>query len=52
LNLAEAILCTQVATGMDTGTAAVDMGEDVNGDGKIGIGETVYILQNISELRQ
>ena len=50
INLADAILALQVATGIEP-SATVYKEADVNGDGKIGIEEVIYILQKVSKVR-
>jgi hypothetical protein len=51
ITLADAILALQIVCGVDTGTETVTVAGDVNGDGKIGIEEVIYILQKFSGLR-
>jgi len=49
VNLTDAVLALQIISGLSP--AGVDLGADVNGDGKIGMEEMLYILQSIAELR-
>ena len=51
VTLADAILALKITCGADTGDENVKAGADVNGDGKIGIEEVIYILQKVSVLR-
>ncbi|MEA2013728.1 MAG: PKD domain-containing protein [Thermodesulfobacteriota bacterium] len=51
INLADAILALQICTGI-TPSQAVYKSADVNGDGRIGIEEVIYILQKVSGLRE
>jgi hypothetical protein len=39
-----------VAFGMDVGSENIAIESDVNGDGKTGIAEEIYILQEVSGL--
>lgn len=50
VNLADAITALQVMAGIEPSTT-VHKEADVNGDGKIGIEEVVYILQKVSKVR-
>ena len=50
VNLADAVLAMQILAGIGS-TPSVNMEGDVNSDGKIGIEEVIYILQDVSELR-
>jgi len=50
VDLADAILALKVSVGISVGDVYPD--RDVNGDGRIGIEEVIYILQKISGLRQ
>jgi hypothetical protein len=50
VDLQDAIVALQIQSSIAPGIA-VNMPGDVNADGKIGIEETVYILQSISGLR-
>ena len=50
IDLTDAVLTLQVNAGMKT-SVTVDKEADVNDDGKIGSEESVYILQEVSELR-
>jgi hypothetical protein len=49
VTLIDAIIALKGLIG--TGPAWVDKGADVNGDGKIGMAEVIYILQKAAELR-
>lgn len=51
VDLADAVLALQLVTQRTTATL-VSNKADVNGDGKIGLEEVIYILQEISGLRQ
>ena len=54
VNLVDAILALQVLTGQSPAGIRSDYassGADVNGDGKIGIEEVIYILQTVAGLR-
>jgi hypothetical protein len=51
VDLTDAILTLKIIAGMDTDQTVCEMA-DVNGDGKIGMEEVIYILQKISGLRQ
>jgi YD repeat-containing protein len=50
VNLADVIYALQVLSGI-TPSSPVYKEADLNADGKIGLEEVVYILQNVSELR-
>jgi len=50
VDLTDAILAIQIVCGI-TPTQTVYEAADVNGDGKIGIEELIYILQKLSGLR-
>ncbi len=50
IDLADAIPALQVVAGMEP-TAPVYKEADVNGDGKIGLAEVIYILQKVAGLR-
>ncbi len=50
VDLADAILALKILCGIDIGDQKIFIDADVNGDGKIGIEEVVYILQKIAEL--
>ncbi|MFC1859076.1 hypothetical protein ACFL9U_13795 [Thermodesulfobacteriota bacterium] len=51
VDLADAVLALKIACGMDTSGETIELGADVDGDGKIGIKEVIYIIQEISGLR-
>jgi len=54
VNLTDAILALKVIAGMDPEGIRSDYatsGVDVNGDGKIGMAEVIYILQHVAGLR-
>ena len=51
VNLTDAILAMKVLAGADPTDIRSDyanLGVDINGDGKIGIGEIIYILQKVA----
>ena len=48
VDLADAISVLQVITGLET-AQPVDINADVNGDGKLGLSEVIYILQTVAE---
>jgi YD repeat-containing protein len=48
--LADVILVLQVAAGMET-QSVIRQTDDVNGDGRIGLAEAVYILQKVGGAR-
>lgn len=50
VTLADAILAMQVMSGVQT-TVTVNRSGDVNGDGKIGLPELIYILQKVAGMR-
>jgi hypothetical protein len=50
INLADAILALQVVSGAPR-SHAVHRGADVDGDGRIGLNEAVFVLQFISQMR-
>jgi hypothetical protein len=50
VDLSDALLAFQILVGM-TPSQSVNLSADVNGDGKIGIEELIYILQEVSALR-
>jgi len=50
VDLTDAVLCLQIITGVVPG-AEVRADADVNGDGKIGPAELLYILQSVAALR-
>ena len=49
LDIADAIVALQILCGLNPGEVNKDA--DVNGDGRIGLQEVIYILQNVSGLR-
>jgi len=49
--LADAILVLKIVCGLDISDENIHVGADVNGDGKMGLAEIVYILQKVSGLR-
>jgi len=51
VNLTDAILAIRICAGI-TPSVSICPEADVNGDGKIGLAEVVYILQKVSGLRQ
>ncbi len=51
VDLADAILALKVACEMGTSGENITVDADVNGDGKIGLAEVLYILEDISGLR-
>jgi len=44
-------MALKAAAGKGIGAPCSASGVDVNGDGKIGLEEAIYILQDVSELR-
>jgi hypothetical protein len=52
LNLADAIIALQVVSGIQPVTTPIYKTGDVNGDGKIGLEEAIFVLQKITGLRQ
>ena len=50
MDLLDAVLALQVLSGIDP-SAIVHKEADVNGDGKIGTEEVIYILQKVCEMR-
>jgi len=52
VNLTDAILGLRIVTGTDTTGQIISTGADVNGDGKLGLPETLYILQKAAGVRQ
>ena len=48
--LADAVQALQIVVGMEH-SEPVDMDADVDGDGKIGLDEAIYILQDVAGLR-
>jgi len=50
IDLLDAALILQVLAGMNP--ADVDSGDDINGDGKIGIEELLHVLQVVADLRE
>jgi hypothetical protein len=50
VDMADCILAIRIMNGADVGTADV-MAADVNGDGKIGLQDVIYILQKAAGLR-
>jgi hypothetical protein len=51
MNIADAILGLQITAGINTTGKNVDPSADVNGDGRIGLAETIYIIQEVAEMR-
>ncbi|NJL59315.1 MAG: hypothetical protein HC887_06390 [Desulfobacteraceae bacterium] len=51
MDLADAVLTLQILSGIHTGNQTISQDADVNGDGKIGIEELIYILQKTAGLR-
>jgi hypothetical protein len=55
VDLVDAIIALQIQAGLDTSKAVrtnyASSGADVNGDGRIGMEEVIYILQKLGELR-
>jgi len=49
--LDDAILALKLLAGIDVSGQTVDIGADVDDDGKIGLAEAVYVLQRIGSLR-
>ncbi len=49
INLTDAVLALKVACGMKP--AGINIGADINKDGKIGLQEAVFIIQKVSEVR-
>ncbi|MEA3486082.1 MAG: dockerin type I domain-containing protein [Thermodesulfobacteriota bacterium] len=49
INLADAIIALKIMTGINSSES--HSGADVNGDGKIGLSEAIYILQKVSGVR-
>ncbi len=52
INLNDAIISLQEVSGVKTGAVRVDYaasGADINGDGKVGLAETIYILKRLAE---
>ena len=50
VNMADAILALRILAGMNSGIT-VNMGGDVNGDGRIGFAEALYVIQFEAGLR-
>jgi hypothetical protein len=50
IDLADAILALQVLAGIEP-SSTIHKGADVNGNGKLGMEETIYILQTVSGMR-
>jgi hypothetical protein len=50
VNLTDAVLALQITVGMEPGQIIYEAA-DINGDGKIGMGEIIYILQKVAGLR-
>ena len=50
LDLKDAILALQILSRMES-VSIIELGADVNGDGKMGLQEVVYVLQKVSGLR-
>ena len=50
VDMADAISAMQVITGLET-AQPVDINADVNGDGKLGLSEVIYILQTVARMR-
>ena len=48
LDLADAIIALRVSAGINV---SLSLSGDVNGDGKIGMEEAIYILQSVAGLR-
>lgn len=51
LDLADAIIAHQILSGIDLDGITLNLGADVNGDGKIGTEDAIYILQKVANLR-
>lgn len=51
VNLTDAMLCLQIMANLNPTVAAVIADADVNGDGRIGLEEAIYVLQVIAGLR-
>ena len=49
IDLTDAVLALQIIAGLNP--EGVNLNADVNGDGKIGLAEVLYILQTVSGLR-
>lgn len=49
IDLKEAIIALQVA--LDLRPDQAEMPDDINGDGKIGLAEAIYILQRVADQR-
>jgi hypothetical protein len=50
-DLADAVLTLQILFSINIGNQTIFKDADVNGDGKIGIFELIYILQKVAGLR-
>ncbi|MDA3896745.1 MAG: DUF1566 domain-containing protein [Desulfobacteraceae bacterium] len=51
LNLRDAVLALQIAAGLDVGQS-IFLTADVNGDGKVGLEEAIYIMEKILGMRE
>lgn len=51
VDLADSILALKIVCCVDVTGYNITIGADVNGDGKIGIEEVIYILQKVAGLR-
>jgi hypothetical protein len=51
VNLIDAILASRVLSCLDTSGETISLLGDVNGDGKIGMAEVLYILQTVAGMR-
>ena len=51
VTIADAILACRVMSRMPTTGHTISSDADVNGDGKIGVAEVIYILQKVAGLR-
>ena len=49
--MADAILALKILSGINTAGQTLINNADVNGDGKIGMEEVIYILQKVAGIR-
>ncbi len=51
VDLSDTVLALQILAGINSDSKTINANADVNGDGKIGLQEVIYILQKVAEVR-
>ena len=50
VDLADAVLCLQVAAGITSASSSIHQGADIDGDNRLGMVELIYILRKVAGL--